>query len=123
MMKSFDPRVNRIAPVEASTEVNQGESWIPFEVFHQKKRGDHHIHVGSVHAPNAAQALLFAKEQYGRRQLCANMWVVRTQDITAFSYNDADLFETAIDKEYREAYGFKVRDKINAYKKLHPESK
>lgn len=120
-MKSFDPRVNRINPIEEKTEMNAGESWIAFEVFHQKKRGDHHIHVGSVHAPNAAQALLFAKEQYGRRQHCANMWVVKTADITAFSYDDADIFDTAIDKEYREAYGFKVRDKINAYKKLQAE--
>ncbi len=116
-MKSFDPRVNRIEPIETATELQLGESWQPFEVFHQKKRGDHHIHVGSVRAANAAQALLFAKEQYGRRQHCVNMWVVRSADIASFTYEDADIFETAIDKEYREAYGFKVRDKINAYKK------
>ncbi|MFM2224565.1 MAG: hypothetical protein RJA07_767 [Bacteroidota bacterium] len=116
-MQSFDPRVNRIKVIEEKTEMNPGEAWEPYEVFHQKKRGDHHIHVGSVHAPNAAQALLFAKEQYARRQKCSNMWVVKTDDVTSFSYDDADIFETAIDKEYREAYGFKVRDKINAYKK------
>jgi ring-1,2-phenylacetyl-CoA epoxidase subunit PaaB len=121
-MKSFDPRVNRIQPITEKTELKEGECWEPFEVFHQKKRGDHHIHVGSVRAANAAQALLFAKEQYGRRQLCVNMWVVQTSSITAFSYDDADIFETAIDKEYREAYGFKVRDKINAYKKQNPST-
>ena len=111
-MQSFDPRVNRIKPIEEKTEMNIGEAWEPYEVFHQKKRGDHHIHVGSVHAPNAAQALLFAKEQYGRRQNCVNMWVVKTADVTQFQYDDADIFETA--------YGFKVRDKINAYKKANP---
>ena len=116
-MKSFDPRVNRITPIEDKTELPPGEGLLAFEVFHQKKRGDHHIHVGSVRAANATQALLFAKEQYARRQHCVNLWVVNTSDITSFDYEDADIFETAIDKEYREAYGFKVRDKINAYKK------
>ena len=119
-MKSFDPRVNRINPIEEKTEMNIGEAWEPYEVFHQKKRGDHHIHVGSVHAPNAAQALLFAKEQYGRRQNCVNMWVVKTTDVNAFQYDDAEIFEKAIAKEYREGNGFKVRDKINAYKKANP---
>jgi ring-1,2-phenylacetyl-CoA epoxidase subunit PaaB len=116
-IKSFDPRVNRLTAVNKDVKVLEGESWEPYEVFHQKKRGDTHIHVGSVRAGNSAQALLFAKEQYGRRQLCSNMWVVKTGDIYSFTYEDADIFETAVDKEYREAFGFKVRDKINAYKK------
>ena len=36
-MKSFDPRINRIQPAEDTTpEMKAGESWITFEVFHQK---------------------------------------------------------------------------------------
>ena len=122
-MKSFDPRINRIQPAtDTTTEMKAGEAWITFEVFHQKKRGEQHIHVGSVHAANPTQALLFAKEQYARRLPCSNMWVAPTDAITAFAYSDDDIFATATEKTYREAGGFKVRDKINAFKKTLTEN-
>ncbi|MDL1893860.1 hypothetical protein FBQ87_13380 [Sphingobacteriales bacterium CHB3] len=38
-----------------------------FEVFHQKKKGDPHIHVGSVHAPDPQIALQYARDQFARR--------------------------------------------------------
>jgi ring-1,2-phenylacetyl-CoA epoxidase subunit PaaB len=119
MIKSLDPRVNRASielenPIEPLKEMDQ---WETFEVFHQKKRGDQHMHVGIVHAPNADMALLFAKEQYGRRGLSVNIWVVKTRDVFTTDYDDSDIFETVPDKQYREAGGYKVMDKINKYKK------
>lgn len=119
MIKSLDPRVNRAAielenPIEPLKEMDQ---WETFEVFHQKKRGDQHMHVGIVHAPNADMALLFAKEQYGRRGLSVNIWVVKTRDVFTTDYDDSDIFETVPEKQYREAGGYKVMDKINKYKK------
>lgn len=119
MINSLDPRIareqinedNAIAPL---TEMDQFET---YEVFHQKKRGDQHIHAGIVHAPNAEMALLFAKEQYGRRGLSVNIWVVKTSNVFASDYDDADIFETVPEKQYREAGGYKVMDKINKYKK------
>jgi ring-1,2-phenylacetyl-CoA epoxidase subunit PaaB len=40
-------------PVNDGTEVlAEEENWETYEVFHQKKRGDQHIHVGIVHAAN-----------------------------------------------------------------------
>lgn len=121
----IDPRIRRV-DVESTfnkTIVAEKENWFSWEVFHQKKRGDHHIHVGIVHAPEADLALLFAKEQYGRRLLCANIWVVKSTDIFSFSYDDQDMFDnsTAPEKQYREAAGFKVMEKINRYKKLKKE--
>ena len=86
--------------------------WPLFEVFHQKARGEHHVHVGSIHAPDAEMALLLAKEQYGRRMACVNLWVVRAGDIHATDYADADMFKHATDKSYREAFGYKVGEKI-----------
>ena len=83
----------------------------------QRKRGEQHIHVGIVHAPNAEMALLFGKEQFGRRGLSVNIWVVRTRDVSSTGYDDSDIFETVPEKQYREAGGYKVRDKINAYRK------
>jgi ring-1,2-phenylacetyl-CoA epoxidase subunit PaaB len=119
MIKSLDPRVtrdqielnNQIAPLQ---ELDQ---WETYEVFHQKKRGDQHMHVGIVHAPNPEMALLFGKEQYGRRGITANIWVVKTANVFASEYEDQDIFETVPEKQYREAGGYKVMEKINKYKK------
>ena len=47
--------------------------WQVYEVFHQKARGEHHVHVGSVHATDPEMALVLAKEQYARRAACVNL--------------------------------------------------
>ena len=75
------------------------------------------MHVGIVHAPNPEMALLFGKEQYGRRGITANIWVVKTAHVFASEYDDQDIFETVPEKQYREAGGYKVMEKINKYKK------
>jgi ring-1,2-phenylacetyl-CoA epoxidase subunit PaaB len=115
---SLDPRISRadIPSEEEYTVKETLDQWGTFEVFHQKSRGDHHVHVGCVHAPNAEIAILFAKEQYARRMKCVNLWVVRTSDISATSYDDADMFEPATDKSYREAFGYKNKHIIQKYK-------
>jgi ring-1,2-phenylacetyl-CoA epoxidase subunit PaaB len=76
------------------------------------------MHVGSVHAPNAEMAYLFAKEQYGRRMQTHSIWIVRTSDVVTAEQDDA-LYETATqaEKEYRNANIWKVRDKIDRFKK------
>lgn len=86
--------------------------WDVYEVFHQRSRGEHHVHVGSVHAPNPQMALVLAKEQYARRMACVNLWVVKASDIRASDYADQDMFGHATDKSYREAYGYKVMKKV-----------
>ncbi|MEM7035963.1 MAG: hypothetical protein AAF570_03215 [Bacteroidota bacterium] len=98
------------------------DQWQTFQVFHQKSRGAHHVHVGCVHAPNAEIAMLFAKEQYARRMKCVNLWVVKTAAITASSYEDAEMFEPATDKSYREAFGYKNKHLIKAYKEERAKS-
>lgn len=80
--------------------------WPVYEVFHQQARGDPHVHVGSVHAPDPEMALVLAKEQYTRRQACVNLWVVPAEAIAATKYEDADMFERHIDKSYRESWGY-----------------
>lgn len=117
MSESLDPRVNRIqTPGEASPK-NDLDQWETWEVFHQRKRGEQHVHVGIVHAPNADMALMMAKETFGRRGVTANLWVVRTSNVHATRYSDADMFDTTPEKIYREAGGYKVMDKINQFKK------
>ncbi|MBD1210939.1 MAG: 1,2-phenylacetyl-CoA epoxidase subunit B [Ignavibacteria bacterium] len=102
------------------SHLTSNELFETYEVFHQAKTGARHIHVGSVHAPNAEMAYLFAKEQFGRRMTTTSLWVARTTDI--FTTNeDAELYTTANapEKEYRNATIWKVRDKIDRFKKEH----
>lgn len=88
--------------------------WQIFEVFHQTVRGEPHVHVGSVHAPDAETAILMAKEQFARRQACVNIWVVAADAITATTYEDADIFEHGTDKSYREAFGYETTKRAKA---------
>ncbi|MCX8051253.1 MAG: 1,2-phenylacetyl-CoA epoxidase subunit B [Chlorobi bacterium] len=118
-LQSLDPRVSRLeiaAEQEPFEGVPEGSHLQTFEVFHQAKSGARHIHVGSIHAPNAEMAMVFAKEQYARRSQCVNLWVVKSSEIIAFSPDDADLFATTPDKDYRDASGYKVMQKILAWK-------
>ncbi len=119
---SLDPRVTRaMIPEEADVHqpLEANELFETFEVFHQAMSGDRHVHVGSFHAPNAEMAYLFAKEQFGRRMTTTSLWVVRTTDIQTVADNEADMFATATapEKEYRNANVWKVRDKIERFKK------
>jgi ring-1,2-phenylacetyl-CoA epoxidase subunit PaaB len=82
--------------------------WKVFEVFHQQARGEPHVHVGSIHAPDAEMALVLAKEQYCRRQACVNLWVVPVEAILATAYENDDIFERGTDKSYRESWGYKT---------------
>lgn len=121
MAQSFDPRIKR-ADLEGSsgfTALAAHEHWEPFAVFHQDKRGEQHVFVGIVHAPDPELALLFAKEQFGRRKKTVNIWVVRSSDIFSLGYEDEDMFSTIPEKTYREASGYPVRKRINKY--LHDQ--
>lgn len=120
IFKSLDPRVTRMdmpgddQPFEPLAPMDQHET---YEVFHQEKRGEQPIHVGSLHAPNPEIALVLAKEQYGRRSRTVSLWVVPTSSILAISVEDADVFETTPEKDYREAKGYRVGTKLKAFKK------
>ncbi len=80
--------------------------WETYEVFHQTKKGDPHMYVGSVHAPDPEMALHMARDQFARRLKCVSLWVVRTTDITATDYQDNDFFAQTTDKTYRDPKGF-----------------
>ena len=113
-IKSLDPRISReeILEGESFQELKPLGHWPTYEVFHQRKRGTHHVHVGSVHAPSADLAVLFGKEQYARRGTCVNLWVVKTEHVFATEYEDSDIFETTKDKIHRDPGEYKVMDKI-----------
>jgi ring-1,2-phenylacetyl-CoA epoxidase subunit PaaB len=120
-MKSFDPRINRInLPGEEKNIIKKSlDDWETYEVFHQKRRGEQHVHAGIVHAPTAELALMFAKEQFGRRRQTANIWVVKSSMVLASEYEDQDIFETTPEKTYREASDYYCMGKIRKYQKEH----
>ena len=77
-------------------------SWPLWEVFVRGKRGLSHVHVGSLHAPDAEMALRNGRDVYTRRQEGVSLWVVRSSDITASSPDERDsFFDPAADKIYR----------------------
>lgn len=117
MEKSLDPRINRLDIENERQGFGQTNShWITWEVFHQEKRGKQVAHVGIVHAPSADLALVFAKEQYGRRKKTVNLWVTKTSDVYTLRTEDEDMFATVPEKEFREPGFYKVRDRIEAFK-------
>lgn len=85
--------------------------WDTYEVFHQTKKGDPHMHVGSVHAPDPQMALQMARDQFARRLKCVSIWVVKSSDITATDYQNEDFFAQVTDKSYRDPKAFDAPDK------------
>ncbi len=76
--------------------------WILWEVFVRPRRGLSHIHVGSLHASDAAVALHHARDLYTRREEGVSIWVVPASTITASSPDEKDaFFDPAADKAYR----------------------
>ena len=85
--------------------------WDTYEVFHQRKKGDPHIHVGAVHAPDPQMALQMARDQFARRLQCVSLWVVNSRDITATDYQDERFFAHSTDKSYRDPKAFGAPEK------------
>ena len=55
------------------------------------RRGLSHVHVGSLHAPDAEMALRNARDVYTRRGEGVSLWVVRASDITASTPDEKRL--------------------------------
>jgi ring-1,2-phenylacetyl-CoA epoxidase subunit PaaB len=104
----FDPyhQALSLARRLAPDEVDADTEWPVWEVFQQAHRGEHHTHVGSLHAPDPELALVLAKENFARRGDCVNLWVVPASEIFATAYEDADIFVHTTDKSYREPSGY-----------------
>ena len=75
-----------------------------YEVFVRSRRGLDHIHVGSLHAPDSATALEYARDTYIRRGEGASIWVVESKHIVAPQESDVESFYDPMDdKPYRHA--------------------
>lgn len=87
-----------------------------YDIFHLKKRGKAHQHVGKVRAGTPAGALQVAKVLFGEQRPVVNVWAVRAADILRSDADDRDIWTTTPDKKYRDAISYKVQDRIDKFK-------
>ena len=89
------------------------ETWPLWEVFVRANRGLSHVHVGSLHAPDADLAVRNARDLYTRRGEGVSIWVVRSSDVVASSPGDKEaLFDPAQSKVYRHPTFFPMPDEV-----------
>ena len=106
--------VIRVQPENAIE--NEGKTPENYEIFHLKKRGKAHQHMGTVSAKSYEGALAEAKNQFGEKKPIVNVWVVKAENIFRSETEDQDIWSTTKDKQYREATAYRVMDKITKYK-------
>jgi phenylacetate-CoA oxygenase PaaH subunit len=78
-----------------------------YEVFRQERKGQPFQHAGSVSAPDESFAEIYAREQYGRRQESAALWVVRRDAVT-----EIDEFPDEFDLKYRRVDGYSIKARL-----------
>jgi ring-1,2-phenylacetyl-CoA epoxidase subunit PaaB len=89
------------------------DRWPLYEVFLRPKRGLNHVHVGSLHAADAAMALRHARDLYTRRNEGVSIWVVKAADIAASSPDEKDaFFASSSDKVYRHPTFYDIPDDV-----------
>jgi ring-1,2-phenylacetyl-CoA epoxidase subunit PaaB len=89
------------------------DRWPLFEVFIRPKRGLNHVHVGSLHAPDAKSALKNARDLYCRRNEGVSIWVVASEDIAASSPEEKDpFFDPSADKIYRHPTFYSIPENV-----------
>ena len=89
------------------------DTWPLWEVFVRPSRGLSHVHVGSLHAPDAEMALRNARDVYTRRNEGVSIWVVPAAAITASSPDEKDpFFAPAGDKVYRHPTFYSIPEDV-----------
>jgi ring-1,2-phenylacetyl-CoA epoxidase subunit PaaB len=78
-----------------------------FEVFRQERKGQPFQHAGTVTAPDERFAEIYAREQYGRRQESAELWLVPREAIRAIGD-----FPDEFDLKYRRVDGYSIKARL-----------
>lgn len=87
-----------------------------YEIFHLKKRGKQHIHVGTVQATQYEEALQQAAFTLNDKTPLLNVWIIRSADIFRIPSTDSDIWNTLPEKKYREAIAYKAGEKLKKFK-------
>ena len=105
-----------VAPGEsgelAETTDTAGVGWPMWEVFVRARRGISHVHIGSLHAPDARTALQNARDVYTRRGEGISVWVVPSSEVSAFEPEAAAEYVEANEKVYRLATSYDIPDEV-----------
>ena len=78
-----------------------------FEVFRQERKGQPFQHAGSMSAPDAAFAEVYAREQYGRRGESVALWVVPRESV-----HEIDEFVDELERNYHRVDGYPLKEKL-----------
>ena len=82
-------------------------SGVIYEVFRQERKGQAFAHAGSLPAPDAAFAEVYAREQYGRRGESVALWVVPRDQI-----QQIDEFVDELERNYHRVDGYPLKAKL-----------
>ncbi|TXK44454.1 phenylacetic acid degradation b [Pontibacter qinzhouensis] len=99
-------------------EIPEDTTWPleSYEVFHLKKRGKAHTHVGRIGATSYQEAYHKAKAAFAAEHPAVNMWVVKSKNVLQSAEEDRDMWLTLPEKKYREPAAYKVLDRIKKFK-------
>lgn len=90
--------------------------WKIWEVFVQSEKGESHVHVGNVHAPDAELALQNARDVYARRGEAINIWIIPSDQIIASAPSDeGPFFDPTNNKIYRHPQFYKVPKGVRGF--------
>ena len=78
-----------------------------FEVFRQERKGQPFQHAGSFDAPDDRFAQIYAREQFGRRQESAALWLVPRAEL-----REIDDFPDEFDLKYRRVDGYSIKTRL-----------
>ncbi|MEM7109048.1 MAG: phenylacetic acid degradation b [Bacteroidota bacterium] len=87
-----------------------------YELFHLKKRGKQHEHIGTIECSTLEEGLSMVKPEFINDKPVFNIWVIETSDIEFSQEEDKIIWNTLPDKKFREALAYKAADKIKAFK-------
>lgn len=76
-----------------------------YEVFSRKKDTTPMQHQFSLLAPNHDMAMTMAKEDFFRREMPVDIWIVKRSDIRKLTQSERESLQR-LDKPYRETKGY-----------------
>jgi ring-1,2-phenylacetyl-CoA epoxidase subunit PaaB len=90
----------------AGPEAARGQGTI-YEVFRQERKGQAFQHAGSIAAPNEHFAEIYAREQYGRRQESAALWLIPRNCVSEIAE-----FPDEFEMKYRRVDGYSIKARL-----------
>jgi phenylacetate-CoA oxygenase PaaH subunit len=86
---------------------------VVYEVFRRERAGAPMQHAGSVAAPDARFAEIYAREQYGRRGESEALWLVPRDAV-----REVVDFVDEFDLKYRRVDGYSLKERLKEAREL-----